>query len=360
MTKIPVAILGATGSVGQKFVELLAHHPWFEIAALAASDRSVGKPYREAVNWFQAAPLPRHIAEMQVQPCSPGVPCKIAFSALDAGVAGEIEEEFARAGCVVFSNSRNHRMDPDVPLLVPEINPDHMELARSQKYGGHIITNPNCSTIGLAMALKPLDDRFGVEQVHVVTMQALSGAGYPGVASLDIIDNVIPYISGEEEKMQTEPLKILGRLTKNGVHSHHMRISAQCNRVAVQDGHTECVSIKLRAEGTAEELIHAWTSFSAEPQKLNLPTAPLSPIYYFSDHRYPQPKLHRGIDKGMAVSIGRLRPCPLLDYKFVLLSHNTIRGAAGGAILNAELYVRKVDSFGLDMASSVGTSVTHN
>lgn len=336
--KTPVGILGATGSVGQKFVELLADHPWFEIATLAASDRSAGKSYGEAVNWFQASALPKRIAEMTILACEPDLDCRVVFSALDAAVAGEIEEDFARAGQLVFSNARNHRMDPSVPLLVPEVNPDHMELIRKQQHMGRIITNPNCSTIGLVMALKPLDDLFGVEQVNVVTMQALSGAGYPGVAGLDILDNVIPYISGEEEKMETEPLKILGKLTELGVHLHGMRISAQCNRVAVQDGHTECVSVKLKEPATREQIIHAWTSFSADPQRLDLPMAPAKPIHYFDDPRYPQPKLHRGIDKGMAVSIGRLRQCPLLDYKFVLISHNTIRGAAGGAILNAELF----------------------
>lgn len=339
--KTPVGILGATGSVGQKFVELLAQHPWFEITAVAASDRSVGKTYREAVNWFQSTPLDPQIGAMIIRNCEPGLPCKIVFSALDSAVAGEIEENFAKAGCIVFSNSRNHRMDPDVPLLVPEVNAGHMALMSGQKHTGRIVTNPNCSTIGLVMALKPLDDAFGVARVHVVTMQALSGAGYPGVSSLDILDNVIPFISGEEEKLQIEPQKILGALAPDGVRFHDMKISAHCNRVAVQDGHTECVSVELKKRASEDEIIHAWTSFRGEPQQLDLPTAPAQPIHYFDDPRYPQPKLHRGIDKGMAVSIGRLRACPLLDYKFVLLSHNTIRGAAGGAILNAELFVSR-------------------
>jgi len=227
-------------------------------------------------------------------------------------------------------------------LLVPEINPDHLELVRFQKFGkGAIVTNPNCSAIGLTMALKPLIDSFGVTQVHVVTMQALSGAGYPGVASLDILDNVIPYISGEEEKMETEPLKILGSLEKGSVRFAEMKISSSCNRVAVQDGHLECVSIKLTRSTAPDEIKKAWNSFSSEPQQLQLPMAPEHPIYYFEEPNYPQPKIHRDLDKGMAVSIGRLRTCALLDYKFVLLSHNTIRGAAGGAILNAELAVKK-------------------
>lgn len=338
--KTPVGILGVTGSVGQKFVQLLADHPWFEITAIAASDRSAGRKYRDAVNWFQTTPLPERISEMQIGPCEPMLECRYVFSALDAAVAGEIESNFAAAGYVVFSNARNHRMDQDVPLLVPEVNAKHLELIRLQSRKGCIITNPNCSTIGLVMALKPLDDAFGVEEVHVVTMQALSGAGYPGVSSLDILDNVIPFIAGEEEKMETEPLKILGELTTAGVKPNDLRISAQCNRVAVQDGHTECVSLKLKKPAKPEDLINAWTSFRAEPQHLDLPSAPVQPIHYFVEPQYPQPKLHRGIDKGMAVSIGRLRKCPLLDYKFVLLSHNTIRGAAGGAILNAELYAK--------------------
>lgn len=342
MNKIPVGILGATGSVGQKFVQLLTNHPWFEIAALAASGRSSGRAYSEAVNWFQSSALDKRIGSMLVSECSPSLPSKVVFSALDSNVAGEIEAEFASKGYFVFSNSRNHRMDPSVPLLVPEINPNHLELINSQEFGkGAIVTNPNCSAIGLTMALKPLVDNFGVTQVHVVTMQALSGAGYPGVASLDILDNVIPFISGEEEKMEAEPLKILGKLEKQKVSFAEIKISASCNRVAVQDGHLECVSVKLGRSASAEEIKKAWNNFSSEPQQMQLPMAPEHPIYYFEEPNYPQPKLHRHLDKGMAVSIGRLRSCALFDYKFVLLSHNTIRGAAGGAILNAELAHKK-------------------
>jgi aspartate-semialdehyde dehydrogenase len=342
MNKIPVGILGATGSVGQKFVQLLTNHPWFEIAALAASGRSSGRAYSEAVNWFQSSALDKRIGSMLVSECSPSLPGKVVFSALDSNVAGEIESEFASKGYFVFSNSRNHRMDPSVPLLVPEINPNHLELINSQEFGkGAIVTNPNCSAIGLTMALKPLVDNFGVTQVHVVTMQALSGAGYPGVASLDILDNVIPFISGEEEKMEAEPLKILGKLEKQKVSFAEIKISASCNRVAVQDGHLECVSVKLGRSASAEEIKKAWNNFSSEPQQMQLPMAPEHPIYYFEEPNYPQPKLHRHLDKGMAVSIGRLRSCALFDYKFVLLSHNTIRGAAGGAILNAELAHKK-------------------
>ncbi|MBP7460182.1 MAG: aspartate-semialdehyde dehydrogenase [Candidatus Delongbacteria bacterium] len=342
--RIPVGILGATGSVGQKFIELLSRHPWFEIKALGASERSAGKPYREAANWFMSSPLPQEIGHMTVLPCrAKDFPCRLVFSGLDASVAGEVEEEFAQAGCIVISNSRNHRFDPWVPLLIPEVNPDHLDSTRFQPYnGGMIVTNPNCSTIGLAMALKPLDDQFGLDLVQVVTMQAISGAGYPGVPSLDIIDNVIPLIKGEEEKMETEPLKILGKLQKDGtIRQSNFKISAHCNRVAVIDGHTESVTVKLKTKADPPQIIKAWREFRSQAQILNLPTAPLQPIYYHEQENYPQPRLLRNLDKGMAVSIGRLRPCPIMDYKFTLLSHNTVRGAAGGAILNAELLVKK-------------------
>lgn len=342
MKKISVGILGATGMVGQKFIELLIDHPLFEITSLAASERSEGKKYNEAVHWRMASPLPNSIANMVVQQCTPGLPCKIVFSGLDSEVAGTIEQNFAAAGYIVISNSRNHRMVANVPLLIPEVNADHLQLVKSQKYGsGMIVTNPNCSVIGLAIALKPLIDNWGISKINVVTMQAISGAGYPGVSSFDILDNVIPFISGEEEKMETEPLKILGSYSEAGIRPYEMEISAQCNRVGVMDGHLECVSVKLQNAAEFEDILQAWSTFTAEPQHMDLPLAPKHPIYYFHDSKHPQPKLHRLLDKGMAVSIGRLRKCPLLDWKFTLLSHNTIRGAAGGAILNAELMVRK-------------------
>lgn len=331
--KISVGILGATGSVGQKFVELLQDHPWFDITALAASDRSAGKKYKEAVTWFSGVSLRAYISEMMVESCEPPLPCRVVFSGLDSSVAGEIETRFAQAGYVVVSNAKNHRMDADVPLLIPDVNPEHLDLLTQQSYGtGAIVTNPNCTTVGLVMALKPLVDAFGVESVFVTTMQALSGAGYPGVPSLDIVDNVIPFISGEEEKVETEPVKILGV---------PLKISAHCNRVAVIDGHTQCVSVKLKRQATREEMIDTWRCYRSIPQVLDLPMAPKLPIRYFDEDRYPQPRLHRMLDKGMVTSIGRLRPCALLDYKFVVMSHNTIRGAAGGAILNAELMVAK-------------------
>ena len=341
MKKIPVSILGATGMVGQKFIELLSSHPWFEIVALAASDRSVGKRYADAMKWSMPTALPPKIAEMRVVPCLPDLPCKVVFSGLDSSVAGEIEKDFATAGYKVISNSSNHRMDPDVPLLIPEINGDHLKLASHQSFGhGAIITNPNCSVIGVCMALKPLLDKWGVEAVNVVTLQALSGAGYPGIPSMDILDNVIPYIAGEEDKVETEPLKILGTYEENEIVPYPMHLSAQCTRVAVADGHLACVSVKLKKKATPSEIIAAWREFTGEPQKLNLPMAPKAPIVYLEDERHPQPKLHRALEGGMAVSVGRLRECPLFDWKFIVLSHNTIRGAAGCAILNAELMAK--------------------
>lgn len=336
--KIPVGILGATGSVGQKLIQLLSNHPWFTIVALAASERSHGKAYRDAATWLIPESLPAHIAEMRVGPCEPNMPCSLVFSGLDSSVAGDVEAAFAAAGYTVISNARNHRMDPTVPLLIPEVNPEHLSLTHQQRFGkGKIITNPNCSAVGVVLALKPLVDLFGVEAAHVVTMQAISGAGYPGVASLDIMDNVIPFIQGEEEKIETEPLKILGRLENGAITPADIAISAQCNRVAVSDGHLACVSVKLKNLASPHDLIAAWTAFSGVPQELALPTAPQRPIHYSDHQAYPQPKLHRQADKGMAVTIGRLRPCSLFDYKFTLLSHNTIRGAAGAALLNAEM-----------------------
>ncbi|MDP3150389.1 MAG: aspartate-semialdehyde dehydrogenase [Ignavibacteria bacterium] len=340
--KIKVGILGATGSVGQKFIQLLNDHPFFEIAEVAASDRSAGKKYKDAVNWFLPTPIPSAIANLTVKNCEPGLDCGVVFSGLDANIAGEIEEAFANAGYHVISNSKNHRFDKDVPLLIPEVNPDHLGLIKVQKYGkGSIVTNPNCSTIGLLLALKPLVDAFGIEQLNVVTMQALSGAGYPGVSSLDIIDNVIPFIGGEENKMETEPLKIFGTFNGSEIEMSKFKISASCNRVAVVDGHLESVQVKLKNKPSKEEIISVWQNFKGEPQEYDLPLAPVQPIHYFSEDKYPQPRLHRNIDKGMAAAVGRLRDCNLFDYKFSVLSHNTVRGAAGGAILCAELMKAK-------------------
>lgn len=340
--KIPVAILGATGSVGQKFVELLENHPWFEIAELCASDKSAGKKYKDAVDWFLPSPLPESVGEILVQRCDPILKSKIVFSGLDSNVAGEVETEFASAGYKVISNSKNHRMDEEVPLLIPEVNPDHLELIKTQSFGdGCIVTNPNCSVIGLVIALKPLLDNFGLESVNVVTMQAISGAGHPRVVNLDIEDNVIPFIRGEEPKVEIEPLKILGKLNKNQILYNDFKIGAQCNRVNVTDGHTECVQINLKKKTSVDEIIKIWKNFESEPQKLHLPLAPNKPIHYSEDEAFPQPKHQRDADKGMAVSIGRLREDSIFDYSFVILSHNTVRGAAGGAILCAELMKAK-------------------
>ncbi|MCH7826661.1 MAG: aspartate-semialdehyde dehydrogenase [Bacteroidetes bacterium] len=336
--KIKVGILGATGSVGQKFISLLENHPWFEITEITASEKSAGKKYKETVNWVLSNPIPKSISEKIIKKCKPNLDCKIVFSGLDSSVAGEIEKDFAQNGYIVISNSRNHRMDKDVPLLIPEVNPDHLNIINNQKYnGGVIVTNPNCSTIGLTMALKPLMDNFGIESLNVVTMQAISGGGISLMQSDSYIDNVIPFISGEEDKMETEPLKILGNFNSDKIENADFPISAQCNRVNVFDGHTECVQVKLKKKVSSEKIIKAWQNFKAEPQFLDLPSAPVNPIHYFVDENLPQPKLQKDIDKGMAVSIGRLREDKLFDYKFVVLSHNTIRGAAGGSILCAEL-----------------------
>jgi aspartate-semialdehyde dehydrogenase len=340
--KISVGVLGATGSVGQKFIQLLNNHPYFEVKEVAASDRSAGKLYKDAANWILSETIPAQVANLTVLNTDADFQSRVLFSGMDASVAGEIETALAQKGYIIVSNSKNHRWDPDVPLLIPEVNPDHLDLIKTQKYGsGAIVTNPNCSTIGMMLALKPLHDAFGLEIVNVVTMQALSGAGYPGVSSLDIIDNVIPFIGGEEVKLESEPKKIFGKLVGGQVELADIKISASTNRVAVVDGHLESVQIKLKKKATPEEIIKAWVEFRSEPQKLNLPFAPVQPIHYFYENKYPQPRLHRNIDKGMAAVVGRLRECNIFDYKFSVLSHNTIRGAAGGAILCAELMKAK-------------------
>lgn len=342
--KYRVGILGATGAVGQKFVELLDGHPWFEVSTLAASERSAGRPYREAVNWIGSRPIPAALAEQEVVEATPDLPCDFVFSGLDASVAGDLERAFAEQGIPVISNARNFRMADDVPLLIPEVNPDHTALIDRQPWrtgGGFIVTNPNCSTVGLVCALRPLVDAFGVEAVQVTTMQALSGAGYPGVPSLDSLANVIPYIGGEEEKMATEPKKLLGTYTDGHIHPLDLRISAQCNRVPVLEGHTEAVSVKLKSPASMAAVREAFAAFRSPIAHLDLPTAPARLLEMFEDERYPQPRRHVERGGGMTVSIGRVRPCEVLDVKFVCLVHNTIRGAAGGAILNAELLVRQ-------------------
>jgi aspartate-semialdehyde dehydrogenase len=340
-TKLPVGILGATGIVGQRFVQMLENHPWFEIAWLAASDRSEGKKYGEAARWRMKTEMPSRIAGMAVSPAKPQGAPKVIFAALDSSIAAELEPQFADSGCAVVTNSSALRMQPDVPLVIPEVNADHIKLIDSQAWrrqkGGFVVTNPNCSAIGLVMALAPLQQRFGIETVIVVTMQAVSGAGYPGVASLDILGNVIPYISKEEEKMEEETLKLLGTMNGPKITPAAFGMSAHCNRVAVEDGHTESVSIMLKKKVSAEEIISAWAEFRGQPQSLQLPTAPRRPLRYINAVDRPQPRFDVDSGSGMTTTIGRLRPCSVLDWKFTVLSHNTIRGAAGAALLNAEL-----------------------
>lgn len=343
--KIPIGILGATGVVGQRFIQMLEHHPWFEVAWLAASDRSEGKVYAEAARWRLKTPVPAAVAQMKVSPAAPDGAPKVIFAALDSAIAAELEPRFADAGCAVVSNSSALRMKEDVPLVIPEVNSGHIQLIDLQgwrkKKGGYVVTNPNCSAIGLVLALAPLHQRFGLETVMAVTMQAVSGAGYPGVASLDILGNVIPFIKNEEEKMEEETKKLLGQLNGSKVIPGGFAMSAQCNRVAVEDGHTESVSIRLRTKAKAEQIIAAWNSFRAEPQELKLPSAPERPIIYLEATDRPQPRFDVDMGAGMTTAVGRLRPCAVLDWKFTVLSHNTIRGAAGAAVLNAELLKAK-------------------
>ena len=338
-----IAVLGATGAVGQKFVQLLDKHPWFETSILAASERSAGKKYKEAANWIGSTPIPASIASKEVVACEPGFEADIVFSGLDSSVAGTLESQFAEAGYPVISNAKNYRMHPLVPLLIPEVNPDHTALIKEQEWGGsggYIVTNPNCSTVGLVCALKPLYDAFGIEAVQVTTMQALSGAGYPGVSSLDILGNVVPYIGDEEDKLVHEPNKLLGTFNNGVIEKANIKVSAQCNRVPVLDGHMECVSLKLRKKATVSEVKDALAQFKSPLAELGLPSYhPF--IHLFEEERFPQPRRHANLGEGFTVSVGRVRECEVLDFKFVVLSHNTVRGAAGGAILNAELLVKQ-------------------
>jgi aspartate-semialdehyde dehydrogenase len=341
MPTIPVGVLGATGMVGQQFIALLANHPWFRVEWLGASQRSEGKAYRDAAAWRLPSPLPDAVAARTVEAATPGRAPRLVFSGLDSSVAGEIETAFAAAGHIIVSNSRNHRMEPTVPLLIPEVNADHLALldAQGAAYGwkGRIVTNPNCAVVVMSMALAPLR-QFGLRTTMITTLQAISGAGYPGVASWDILANVIPHIGGgEEEKVETEAKKILGSLDRGAVTLHAVVVSATTTRVPVHDGHTGSISVGLQQKPSPDAIIDAWRSFKGRPQTLELPSAPPQPIVYLTEANRPQPSLdvHRG--GGMTVSIGRLRACPVLDYKFIALGHNTIRGAAGAAILNAEL-----------------------
>ncbi len=342
-TKWPVAILGATGAVGQTFIRLLEGHPWFTIAEVAASDRSAGKPYRDAARWLEGR-LPPAIAELTVLPCDPGaVRSPIVFSALDAAAAGEVEPAFARAGRLVFSNAKNFRMEPDVPLLIPEVNAPHLaaltaQRARREWTGcGGIITNANCAASAAVFPLAALHEAFGVEQVFVVTMQAVSGAGYPGVPSLDILGNVIPYIGEEEPKVERELPKMLGTYTNNAIVSADIRVSAHTNRVPVEHGHTACLTIKLRARADARAAREALMAWKGHEQARGLPSSPERVIVVHDEEPRPQPRRDAMLGNGMTVSVGRVRPDSIWDVKLVALAHNTIRGAAGGSILNAEL-----------------------
>jgi aspartate-semialdehyde dehydrogenase len=338
--KIPVGILGATGTVGQRFVERLADHPWFDLVAVAASDRSRGRSYGEASRWRLPSALPSNTAAMTVAAVTDELPCAIVFSALDAAVARDVEPECARRGMMVFSNASAHRMDSDVPLLIPEVNPDSLDLVvrqrRERGWKGAIITNSNCSTMFLAIALAPLERAFGVERVFVATMQAVSGAGYPGVPSLDILGNVIPDIPEEAAKMEREVVKILGRTRDMVVEPAAAVISAMTYRVAVEDGHTESVSVGLSRRASAAEVESAWRDFRGPEEVAALPSAPRRPIHYLSETQRPQPRRDVDTEAGMATLVGGLKPCALLDWKFTVLGHNTVRGAAGASVLNAE------------------------
>ena len=341
--KYRVGILGATGMVGQRFIQLLVDHPQFEVTAVAASDRSQGKAFGEACTWRLGGEMPAAVRTLTVQPPAPPLDCDLVFSSLPGDIARETEGSFAAAGYPVISNSSAFRMDEDVPLLIPEVNHEHIGLLEGQrkKYpqGGFIVTNPNCSTIMLALALAPLHAAFGVEASVATTLQALSGAGYPGVASLDILDNVLPYIGGEEEKIETETVKILGRFNESRIEPAPMAVSAQCHRVNVADGHMAAVRVKFARKPTLANLRDALTSFRSLPQELGLHSAPANPIVITDEENRPQPKLDRDAGNGMTITVGRIKPDSVMDYRFVVLSHNTIRGASGAAILNAELLV---------------------
>lgn len=340
--KFRAGVLGATGMVGQRLVQLLENHPWFELTEVAASERSEGRTYAQAVNWHAEGTIPAKAGGLVVKGLETTLECDFVFSALDSSVAGPAEEEFAKAGYPVVSNSRNHRMDADVPLLIPEVNAAHLDVIRVQQKNrgyssGFIVTNPNCSTAGLVLVLKPLAEAFGLEKIFVVTMQAVSGAGYPGVASVDILGNVVPFISGEEEKMEAEPQKLLGKWDGGRFVEAGLGISAHCNRVPVQNGHLECVSLSLKKIASLKEIREALSGFTVNEELASLPTALRNPVVILDEENRPQPKRDVNAGHGMAAVVGRVRECPLLDVKLTLLSHNLLRGAAGAALLNAEL-----------------------
>jgi aspartate-semialdehyde dehydrogenase len=341
-TKLPVAVLGATGAVGQAFVRLLANHPWFELAELAASERSAGKPYAEAARWIGDEPIPERVAAMTVKACDPrSVESPIVFSALDSSVAGDAEPAFARAGRAVLSNAKNYRMDPDVPLVIAEVNPDHLDVLEAQrknrKWAGSIVTNGNCAAIVAVMGMAPLHERFGVTKVFVATMQAVSGAGYPGVASLDILGNVIPFIKDEEPKLEAEIRKFLGRLGKARIEDAEIVASAHTNRVAVEHGHTAVMSIALREKASIDDVIACIASWRGASEACGLPSSPDRPLRLATEPDRPQPRRDVDLGGGMTVTVGRVRDDTLLDVKLVVMGHNIIRGAAGASVLNAEL-----------------------
>lgn len=362
--KIKVGVLGATGAVGQRFVQMLQGHPWFEITALCASERSAGKRYADACNWNLRGDMPAHLRDVILQECEPTVDCRLVFSALPASTADDVEMAFAKAGYIVCSNARSYRYEDDVPLLIPEVNPEHLALIDIQRHqrgwDGFITTNPNCSTTHLVSALHPLHTAFGIKKVFVATLQAISGAGYPGVSSMDILDNVVPYISGEEEKIEEkEPHKLLGTFDGSSIRPADFVVSAHCHRVPVRNGHLEAVSVEFERTPGEDEIIAAWRDYHPLAQQLKLPSAPQPALYYTEEADRPQPRLDRmaGSIPGMATVIGRLRPDPLFDYKFLVLGHNTIRGAAGGSLLNAELLVAQ-GYLGQEAAALVGALET--
>jgi aspartate-semialdehyde dehydrogenase len=348
VNRISVGVLGATGIVGQRFIQLLAGHPWFQVTAVSASDRSAGQRYADACNWLLSTPIPEAVQDLSMQPLEPHLDCQLVFSAIPSNVARPAEEHFASAGYIVCTNAAPHRLEPDVPLLIPEVNADHTDLIKVQRrrrgWEGFIVASANCSATPLALALKPLQDAFGIRKVSVVTLQAISGAGYPGTPSADILGNVIPFIANEEDKVEHEPRKMVGMLRNGSVVDAPFVVSAQCNRVPVIDGHTACVSVEFESQEPerkpdVDDIVEALKKFRGPPKVANLPSTPERPIVVFTQDDRPQPLRDRGVGKGMSVSVGRVRDCPVLDAKFVVLGHNTLRGAAGGAIHNAELLV---------------------
>ncbi len=348
MSQFSVGVLGATGAVGQKFIRLLENHPWFSVTHVGASSRSAGKPYSEATHWIENVPIDTKVANLNVQDCDPAhfSDVDFVFSGLDSAVATDIEKSFAEAGIPVITNARNYRHFPTVPLLVPEVNPDHISLIKQQTFDpkgkGFIVTNPNCVCVPLVTAIRPIFNKYGVENIVMTSMQAISGAGYPGVPSLDITANVVPYIDGEEGKIGKEPLKLLGKLQDGKINHAKFQVQATATRVPVIEGHLLSVTMTLKEQpASIDELISVWKSWKSPIADLNLPTAPATPVKVYDDPRYPQPRVHAYIENGMQVSVGRIRKAEVMDVSFIALAHNTVRGAAGGAILNAELLVKK-------------------